>query len=69
MLALEHAVSDHPLVSLSHIQHGVTVEFARYEAAIEKKDAEIKELKDTKELYEAEISRLKVLYHQALTRA
>ncbi|OAF57248.1 hypothetical protein VC83_04625 [Pseudogymnoascus destructans] len=37
MLALEHAVSDCPLVSLSHIQHCVTVEFARYEATIEKK--------------------------------
>jgi hypothetical protein len=63
MLALKHAVSNCPLVSLSHIQHGVTIEFTYYEATIEKKDAKIMELKETKELYEAEISHLKVLYH------
>jgi hypothetical protein len=62
-VALEREVLGDPLVAKSVLQHGIIVEFARFWVLIDEKDAEIMELKETKELYEAEISRLKVLYH------
>jgi hypothetical protein len=62
-VALKREVLGDPLVSKSVLQRGIIVEFARFRALIDEKDAEITELKETKELYEAEISRLKVLYH------
>ncbi|OBT48972.1 hypothetical protein VE00_00510 [Pseudogymnoascus sp. WSF 3629] len=62
-IALEREVSGDPLVAKSVLQHGIIIEFAHFWVLIDEKDAEIMELKETKELYEAEISHLKVLYH------
>jgi hypothetical protein len=62
-VALEREVLGDPLVSKSVLQHGIIIEFARFQALINEKDAEIAELKETKELFSAEISRLKILYH------
>jgi hypothetical protein len=62
-VALEHEVLGDPLVPKSVLQRGIIVEFARFRALINEKNAEIAELKETKELFSAKISRLKILYH------